>query len=450
MRKVLLFSALLLIGLVGSQWLPGFVGPSYARIGDAIRVLTMAGLSFIMIHVGYEFDIDKTNLRQYGWDYIVAFTAASFPWVLVTVYFVFVLLPSEIWGSLAAWQETLLAGRFAAPTSAGVLFSMLAAAGLGATWLFRKARILAIFDDLDTVLLMIPLKMLMVGLAWQLGLIVIVMAVMLLVGYVFLHKIRIPVTWPWVLAYSVGITAISEFVYKGSKLIDESVPIHIEVLLPAFVLGCVMAYPKQDKNGDVKKSDLEHNGHEAIETPTERRVAALVAAVFMVLVGLSMPLILSGDAAVRGGAMAQTVEPSLHAAGAPMAEATASRIGDTKEIGRITAAQPGMGWELIFLHVLLITIISNIGKMFPALCYRQEAHWRERLAVAIGMWPRGEVGAGVLVISLSYGIGGPIVTIAMLSLALNLLLTGVFIYFVKRLTSPLSAYKATDHTKQRA
>ena len=68
----------------------------------------------------------------------------------------------------------MLAGRFAAPTSAGVLFSMLAAAGLGATWLFRKARILAIFDDLDTVLLMIPLKMLMVGLAWQLGLTAIV------------------------------------------------------------------------------------------------------------------------------------------------------------------------------------------------------------------------------------------------------------------------------------
>ena len=42
---------------------------------------------------------------------------------------------------------------------------MLAAAGLSATWLFRKARILAIFNDLDTVLLMIPLKMLMIGLA---------------------------------------------------------------------------------------------------------------------------------------------------------------------------------------------------------------------------------------------------------------------------------------------
>jgi hypothetical protein len=47
--------------------------------------------------------------------------------------------------------------------------------------------------------------------------------------------------------------------------------------------------------------------------------------------------------------------------------------------------------------------------------------WRERLALCIGMWPRGEVGAGVLVVSLAYGIGGATVTVATLGLALNLL-----------------------------
>jgi hypothetical protein len=77
--------------------------------------------------------------------------------------------------------------------------------------------------------------------------------------------------------------------------------------------------------------------------------------------------------------------------------------------------------------------------MFPAFCYRKEASLRERLAVSIGMWPRGEVGAGVLVLSLSYGIGGPIVTIAMLSLALNLVLTGVFILWIKKLIAPVYA-----------
>ncbi len=440
MRKVLLFSILLLSGLIGSQWLPQIMGPAYSLAGDAVRILTMIGLSFIMIRVGYEFDIDKSNLRQYGWDYVVAFTAASFPWIIVTLYFVFVLLPADTWGTMAAWQETLLAGRFAAPTSAGVLFSMLAAAGLGATWLFRKARVLAIFDDLDTVLLMIPLKMLMVGLAWQLGLIVVVMAAMLGVAYIFLHKIRIPITWPWVVGYSVGITMLSEIAYQGSKIIDESVPIHIEVLLPAFVLGCVMAYPGL-KNEQASEQGASHAGHEAIDTPSERRVSTIVAALFMVLVGLSMPLILIGDSAGQGGAMAEQVEPSLHGSGVPAAEAAAAELGASRQTGRITAAQPPLGWNWIILHVLVLTILSNFGKMFPAFCYRREAHWRERIAVAIGMWPRGEVGAGVLVISLSYGIGGPVVTIAMLSLTLNLLLTGVFIYMVKKLTSPLPAYQ---------
>jgi len=92
---------------------------------------------------------------------------------------------------------------------------------------------------------------------------------------------------------------------------------------------------------------------------------------------------------------------------------------------------------MIVLHILMVTLLSNIGKMYPFFCYRREAHWRHRLAVAIGMWPRGEVGAGILVLSLSYGIGGPIVTVAMLSLALNLVLTGVFIYIIRKLLKDL-------------
>ncbi|MBE7560204.1 sodium:proton antiporter [bacterium] len=438
MRKVLLFSILLLLGLAASQWLPARLGTSYALAGDIVRLLTMVGLSFIMIRVGYEFDIDKSRLGQYGWDYLVAFTAASLPWAFVTLYFVFVLLPPQTWSMMAAWQETLLAGRFAAPTSAGVLFSMLAAAGLGATWLFHKARILAIFDDLDTVLLMIPLKMLMVGVAWQLGLVVVVMAVMVALAYVLLHRVRIPATWRWVLGYSVGISVFSELAYRGSKLIDESVPIHIEVLLPAFVLGCMMAYPEKNVDGRKTPGDS-HAAHALIDTPVERRATTAVSAVFMVLVGMSMP-IFWGETLGPGGATVGRVETTMHGAGSPVAEATAARLGASREVGRVTTAQPPMRWSEIVLHVLVVTVLSNLGKMFPAFCYRSEAHWRERLAVAIGMWPRGEVGAGVLVISLSYGIGGPIVTIAMLSLALNLLLTGVFIYLVRGLTRPLPAY----------
>jgi len=388
--------------MAGSQGLPGLLGDGFALAAHAIRMLTVVALSFIMIHVGYEFDIDKTKLASYGWDYIVAMTAAAFPWVFVCVYFVFVMFPSEVWGSWPAWKEALLAGRFAAPTSAGVLFSMLAAAGLGGTWLFRKARILAIFDDLDTVLLMIPLKMLMIGWAWQLGGVVVLMAALLWAAWRCLHRWRIPISWPWVLGYAVGISLLSEAIYFTSQLIDETVPVHIEVLLPAFVLGCVIARPKVPlTHSDGARGD---HGH-ALESPQEKRVAGLVSAVFMVLVGLSMPG-LFGDASAAG------------------AEAPARTIS-------ASTAMPG--WGLLSVHVVALTILSNLGKMFPAFCYRKEASRKARWALAIGMWPRGEVGAGILITSLGYGLGGPIVTSAMLCLALNLVLTGVFVVVVRKL-----------------
>ena len=87
-----------------------------------------------------------------------------------------------------------------------------------------------------------------------------------------------------------------------------------------------------------------------------------------------------------------------------------------------------------------ITILSNLGKMFVSLCYREEATWRERLALGISLWPRGEVGAGVLVLSLSYGIGGPIVVVAGLSLALNLVLTGFLILIIRSLLLTKSSF----------
>ena len=430
MRKVLVYSVLLFVGLGLSQVLPALLGDARDAVANAIRLLTMTGLAFIMIQVGFEFHIDKSNLKQYGWDYVVAFTAASFPWVFATGYFVFAMLPPEVWADLDAWKETLLAGRFAAPTSAGVLFSMLAAAGLGTTWLFRKARILAIFDDLDTVLLMIPLKMLMVGITWQLGLVVVVMTVMLTAAYRWLHLARMPVTWGWVLLYAAAIVGGSELLHVWSTVFDASVPIHIEVLLPAFVLGCMARPPAAAPDADT--ATVEHAFHAVVGQPGERRAATAVSAAFMVLVGLSMPPIFEGPDAEH-----PSPEPaSLHAA-APgsIVDDPVLHGGEPERVytTTVTASQPSLGWGLIAWHVLMLTLLSNLGKMFPAFCYRREAHWRHRLAVGIGMWPRGEVGAGVLVLSLSYGIGGPIVTVAMLSLALNLALTGVFILLVRKL-----------------
>jgi len=390
MRKVLFYSILLIFGLIGSQ----FIGGAPAAMHRAIGVGTMFALSFIMIHVGYEFEIDKARARHYAWDYFVAASAATLPWLFCTLYFVYAMSPRATWSTIDNWRGALLEGLFAAPTSAGVLFSMLAAAGLGATWLFKKARVLAIFDDLQTILLLIPLKMIIIGPKWQLAAVGAIIVGLLWVSWRHLNSLALPVTWPWVMLYAAAIVALCELIYAVSLWFDPKVGVHLEVLLPAFALGCVMKTPP---GADPHSDDALEGTEEGPEQPQEQVVSTIVSALFMVLVGLSMPAI-----------------------------AGASATG-------------GMGWGQIALHVLIVTILSNLGKMLPAFCYRREATWRERLALAIGMWPRGEVGAGVLVIALSYGIAGASLTVAVLSLALNLLCTGVFILIVKKLIAPVVA-----------
>ncbi|MCB1213097.1 MAG: sodium:proton antiporter [Chlamydiia bacterium] len=391
MKKVLLFSILLLIGLLVSQFLV-LLGPYYSSTAALIRVLGMICLSYIMIHVGFEFELDKGNLKQYGWDYIVAMTAATFPWIFVALYYVY-FIPHESMSTSQLWKESLLAARFAAPTSAGVLFSMLAAAGLAASWIFKKARILAIFDDLDTILLIIPLKIALIGFQVELFLTVGLLILMLILAWRHLHEIKLPTSWPWVLGYSVAIvTCVELFAYvSGNYLFDNE--IHLEVLLPAFCLGCVIAYPSQE----VRKLDERQR---SLYIHSEEGVSTLVSGAFMVLVGLSIPPLLLDGYETAG-------------------QATSSAIIDE------------MGWSMLIWHILVVTVLSNLGKMFPALCYRKEASLRERLALAVGMFPRGEVGAGILVISLYLGIEGQIVVISTLSLALNLVMTGVFIFCIR-------------------
>jgi hypothetical protein len=78
----------------------------------------------------------------------------------------------------------------------------------------------------------------------------------------------------------------------------------------------------------------------------------------------------------------------------------------------------------------------------PLATYRDEATVRERVALSLGMFPRGEVGIGVLLVSLEifYQTGSleipgirESISLAGLGLALNLCLTGVFILVVIRL-----------------
>lgn len=158
MKKILLFSFFLVIGLVVSQFLPAMVGENYSMVKTISNTLLYVCLAFIMINVGREFEMDKTRWKSYTEDYFIAMATAAFPWIFVALYYMFVLLPDIYWSSGEAWKENLLLSRFAAPTSAGILFTMLAAAGLKASWVYKKVQVLAIFDDLDTILLMIDRK----------------------------------------------------------------------------------------------------------------------------------------------------------------------------------------------------------------------------------------------------------------------------------------------------
>ena len=138
MKKILLFSFFLVIGLVVSQFLPAMVGENYSMVKTISNTLLYVCLAFIMINVGREFEMDKTRWKSYTEDYFIAMETAAFPWIFVALYYMFVLLPDIYWSSGEAWKENLLLSRFAAPTSAGILFTMLAAAGLKASWVYKK------------------------------------------------------------------------------------------------------------------------------------------------------------------------------------------------------------------------------------------------------------------------------------------------------------------------
>lgn len=400
MRKVLLFSFFLMAGLAASQLLPAMLGESFPAVKLVSNTLLFVCLAFIMINVGREFEIEKSRWKSYTKDYFIAMATAAVPWIFVALYFVFVLLPSIYWDSAEAWKENLLLSRFAAPTSAGILFTMLAAAGLKASWVYKKIQVLAIFDDLDTILLMIPLQIMMVGLRWQLFVIILIVTLLLVVGWKKLASYDMRQDWKAILFYAVIVFGVTQFVYMGSKsLWGEEGSIHIEVLLPAFVLGMVMR-------------------HKHIDTPLEYNVSTFISYLFMFLVGMSMPLFFGVNFAEQS--------------------ATANTI---------TGAQPMMSWGMIIFHVIVVSILSNIGKLFPLFFY-PERRKRERLALSIGMFTRGEVGAGIIFIAIGYNLGGPALVISVLTLVFNLILTGFFVVWVKKLTQ--SAFRLEQAEKEGA
>ena len=393
MKKVLSFSAMLMLGLVLSQVLPGALGTSFEPTREAVEMLLGVCLAFIMINVGREFEVDKSNVKVYAKDYLVAMLAAALPWILIACYYIFVLMPSEWCASGTVWKETLLLSRFAAPTSAGILFAMLAAIGLQRSWIYKKIQVLAIFDDLDTILLMIPLQIAMIGMQWQMGVILATVVVLLWIGWKQMGSYSLRSDWKNLLLYAALTYGATYLIYVlTAHFFGEEGSVHIEVLLPAFVLGMVMKHSHGSSKGD-------------------DRAATVISLLFMLLVGMSMPLIDLDSAPQESAGMIATL--------------------------------PMPSWGVIALHVVLVSLLSNLGKLAPMLFYRDRT-LKERLALSIGMFTRGEVGAGVIFIALGYNIGGPILLISVLTLVFNLILTGGFVVIVKRLALSVASEETAE------
>merc|ERR1711870_7310 len=149
-------------------------------------------------------------------------------------------------------------------------------------------------------------------------------------------------------------------------------------------------------------------GAESSNHHADQVAQTVISLVFMVLVGLSMPLLVGPNREKSGGEM-------------PAGEV----IG----------------------HIIMVSILMVIGKMFPTFCYRDEADIKARFALSLGMCPRGEVGASIIVISIDLGVKGPAVVVAMGALAVNLVMSGGFIAAVKfllRLSAKSSNDKVTE------
>jgi Kef-type K+ transport system membrane component KefB len=616
--KVQVFTGTLILGLAVSQVAGATLDHhGYELWQNIITFATMWCLSFIMINVGYEFTIDKAALGEYVFDYGVAMTAAGFPWLFVGIWFNFAM------GIDIDFTDSLLIARFAAPTSAGILFSMLDAAGLKETWVFHKARILAIFDDLDTIILMIPLKILIVGLKWELSVSIGIMFVLLLLAWFKLHAFLLPYSWNWTMFYGFAVAFVCKITHYGTHhWIHGMEPIHIEVLLPAFVIGCIADTPcarhelklqrtmsalkRESKRLASKDCDGAKNSwgswlgsaqespawahSRTDDSPCERKDVlqerdastskdSSVASTTPINAGelvakkqSSTELQVDSDSAnLTVDAAADTMPPSpqpispislieaskalsrpppkviieetpqeiesgekadwcdssplgptnawgerqvseepqmnrrvgsklstaskrstssLKSTSSRASRKSLTRYGLTKEdLIAMGAVEPepevepspqettsgggedesedweeivctvisivfmllvgmsmpalfgnnaedntgGLGMGTIALHVIAVSVLMVVGKMFPLLCYSDEAKISQRLALCFGMCPRGEVGASIIVISLEFGMTGPTIIVALCALAGNLVMSGMFISLVKGL-----------------
>lgn len=343
MVQVYVLSGALILGIALAQMIN--LGSSSSVILFLVDVL----LGYIMIQVGQSFILKKRAWKKHLTDYSVAMLAATVPWLLCFAFFYLM---------FGNWKQMLILSRFAAPTSSGILFAMLIAAGLKRTWFYEKIKDLAIFDDLDTIILLIPLQFLFRGTLFTLTSVVVITTLLMLLACRYMHKLALRVSLVYMLIYSLILVVVL-------YLLQYLLHVELEILLPGFILGMLLVIPKYFQEN-------------------KKRTELVLKVLFMFFVGILFP--------------------KLH-------------------FEQFTFK------EFVF-DVVVVFILSNLGKCVAFFAYSKQASVKERLALSIGLFPRGELSLGIIALCIELGLHPKAIALAGFSLALNLCFKGVFVQSV--------------------
>lgn len=400
--KILIFAALMCIGLFIAQ-AAGTTPAVNERLSFMARLPCNIALSYIVIKVGLEFDVDRSNLSAYTKDYLVATLAAVCPTLLVFCYMLMMVGNPEVaflgFGNqpTITTMQALLLSIFAGPTSAGMLLTLLGAANLKGTWIYMKASTLAIFDDLDSLVFIAVMKAVaMPGDGFR-GAPLLLTLVLLAIAWVCTHQLDIPHSWPRLLLYA-SVIGVSLWLLEGVHRAypDSKWLFDMAVLMPSFTLGCVIRHDPEESNA--QQCQEETNDSLVSQYLSREQMDFVMGCTFMVCVGLSMPT--------------------------------------------FTGLQE-MGTGTVIFHVVVINVLMLLGKFVIPFFYGSEADLRQRWGLAIAMCPRGEIGAAVIFITIQTAgdlIDSVFIAIATLSVIVNLVLsTGLIAYVVKVAKSDLRA-----------
>ena len=92
---------------------------------------------------------------------------------------------------------------------------------------------------------MVPLKVIVVGLRWELSIDLGVVVLCFGLIWRYLHRLPLPCSWRWTMGYATAVAFVCEMTHIATSdpaldPADVIETVHLEVLLPAFTIGCVV------------------------------------------------------------------------------------------------------------------------------------------------------------------------------------------------------------------